>query len=160
MRNELEKEVKRLQGEISSLKTENKQLYEDKQDVERQFIEFKIKHDHIVTKLRGKIAELSFQKTLTHDGTGKLYPPQSANQGFRSPSPTKDRVVGNSGTKHQVPHQQQQSSHLMLSHNIISNLQSPPAPAALNIPSVVPPVTGAAGDEGFRGPTFSELMRR
>lgn len=54
MRNELEKEVKRLQDEIQSLKNENKQLKEDKEDVERQFIDFKLKHDSIVTKLRGK----------------------------------------------------------------------------------------------------------
>ncbi len=53
MRNELEKEVKRLQDEIQSLKNENKQLKEDKEDVERQFIDFKLKHDSIVTKLRG-----------------------------------------------------------------------------------------------------------
>ena len=53
MRSELEKEVKRLQDEVASLKNENRQLKADKEDVERQFIEFKVKHDNIVTKLRG-----------------------------------------------------------------------------------------------------------
>ena len=53
MRSELEKEVKRLQDEVSALKNENRQLKADKEDVERQFIEFKVKHDNIVTKLRG-----------------------------------------------------------------------------------------------------------
>lgn len=56
VRNELEKEIKKLQDEISALKVENKQLKLDKEDVEKQFIDFKAKSDDTVTKLRGMTA--------------------------------------------------------------------------------------------------------
>jgi predicted nucleic acid-binding Zn-ribbon protein len=50
---ELEKEIKRLQEEVARLSAENQQLRRDKEDVEQQFIDFKIKNDETVTKLRG-----------------------------------------------------------------------------------------------------------
>jgi predicted nucleic acid-binding Zn-ribbon protein len=50
---ELEKEIKRLQEEVVRLSAENQQLRRDKEDVEQQFIDFKIKNDETVTKLRG-----------------------------------------------------------------------------------------------------------
>lgn len=110
-RTELEKEIKRLRDEIGSLKSENRQLKLDKEDVERQFIEYKIKSEENITKLRGKVAKLALnQRTSGVDGTGKMYPPpvQSAN-----------------------PHR------------------------------VKPPTIPIESEnEGFRDPTFSELMRR
>lgn len=53
MRNELEKEIKRLQDEIVGLKGENKQLKADKEDTEKQLMDLKAKTDETVTKLRG-----------------------------------------------------------------------------------------------------------
>jgi hypothetical protein len=50
---ELEKEIKRLQDEVASLMNENLQLKRDKADVEQQFIDFKVKSEDTVTKLRG-----------------------------------------------------------------------------------------------------------
>ena len=52
---ELEKEIQRLQEEVSHLVSENLQLKRDKEDVEQQFIDFKTKNDETVTKLRGKV---------------------------------------------------------------------------------------------------------
>lgn len=89
VRSELEKEIKKLQDEITSLRAQNKQLQADKEDVERQFIEFKIKSEDLVTKLRGKIAALALaQQKGSIDGTGKLYPgpPPTAHHSARTPT--------------------------------------------------------------------------
>ncbi len=53
IRIELEKDIKTLQDEVSALKAENKQLRADKEDVEQQFIEYKVSNEKRVTKLRG-----------------------------------------------------------------------------------------------------------
>eukprot|EP00981_Chlorochromonas_danica_P000730 scaffold156_cov173-Ochromonas_danica.AAC.18 len=141
---ELEKELKKLQDEIAILKTENKQLISDKEDVERQFIEYKIKNEDLVTKLRGKIAAMSLaQQQRPVEGHGKIYP-QSAHghkthnrnmhyaKMYGSPPPPPPPL----GPTLTHSSQQQQPQ-----------WQSPE----------VPPLTGS---KGFREPTFSELMRR
>jgi hypothetical protein len=43
-----------LQSELSALRAENKQLRADKEDVEKHFMEYKIKSDETIAKLRGK----------------------------------------------------------------------------------------------------------
>ena len=50
---ELEREIKRLQDEVAHLVSENLQLKRDKEDVEQQFIEFRVKSEDTITKLRG-----------------------------------------------------------------------------------------------------------
>jgi hypothetical protein len=135
MRNEFEKEVKRLQDEILHLKQENKHLKADKEVIEQQFIDFKIKHETIVTRLRGKIAEVALAKPLPSEGTGKIY-----HQPSQSPSKLivhqKASIMAINGfhTPHHHPHP----------------LPPPPPPA--------PPLPQE--NEGFRVPTVSELMRR
>lgn len=50
---ELEKEIKRLQDEVASLINENLQLKRDKEDVEQQFMDYRVKTEDTITKLRG-----------------------------------------------------------------------------------------------------------
>jgi hypothetical protein len=50
---ELEREIKRLQDEVTHLVSENIQLKRDKEDVEQQFIDFRVKSEDTITKLRG-----------------------------------------------------------------------------------------------------------
>jgi hypothetical protein len=50
---ELEREIKRLQDEVAHLVSENLQLKRDKEDVEQQFIDFRVKSEDTITKLRG-----------------------------------------------------------------------------------------------------------
>jgi hypothetical protein len=54
---ELEKEIKRLQDEVTNLMSENMQLKRDKEDVEQQFMDFRIKSEETITKLRGTHAQ-------------------------------------------------------------------------------------------------------
>jgi hypothetical protein len=135
MRNEFEKEVKRLQDEILHLKQENKHLKADKEHIEQQFVDFKIKHETIVTRLRGKIAEVALAKPMPSEGTGKIY-----HQTSQSPSKLivhqKASIMAINGFHN--PHHQPHS------------LPPPPPPA--------PPLPQE--NEGFRVPTVSELMRR
>lgn len=144
MRIELEKEIKKLQDEISSLRNENKQLRGDKEDVERQFIEFKIKSEDQVTKLRGKVASLVFrgqQRPL--DGTGKVYPvagPAALSVHKSGKGHSSNKLYGSPPPPPQMGPALSQS---------LTNPLSPPEPPA-----------GYQGAEGFRDPTFSELMRR
>ena len=100
VRVELEKDVQRLQEEINALKADNRQLLADKQDLEKQLLEFKVKHDDIVVKLRGQIASM---KMAANPGSadknlnllGRIYAaPNSASKNNsrghgRSNSPTK-----------------------------------------------------------------------
>ncbi len=110
-RTELEKEIKKLRDDIIALKSENRQLRLDKEDVEKQFIEYKIKAEENITKLRGRVAKVALQKKPSSiDGTGKMYPPHQSNASNKTKLP-------------------------------------PQPPMEME-------------NEGFRDPTFSELMRR
>ncbi len=53
MRNELEKDIKRLQKEVATLKEENLRLNREKNEISQEYMDFKIRSDDIVTKLRG-----------------------------------------------------------------------------------------------------------
>mmetsp|Transcript_3408 Transcript_3408/g.5647 ORF Transcript_3408/g.5647 Transcript_3408/m.5647 type:complete len:607 (+) Transcript_3408:31-1851(+) len=84
IRMELEKEIKRLQTEVSTLQNENTQLRTDKEEVEQQLIKYKVKSDEIITKLRGEIAAIKIHNKSAADrgaGAGKLYPPNGQHRG-------------------------------------------------------------------------------
>lgn len=161
VRIELEKDIKLLQEEVAALKHENRQLRSDKEDVERQFIEYKVKSEEAITKLRGKLAAISMgispvpNHLIVEDrhGGGRLY--HNASHGINIPTIK--------------PHQQ--SPHVFLKAGaggtLTPSFSSPVAPAGF-VPST--PTGGipySSGEnytqlegEGFRDPTFSELMRR
>ncbi len=91
IRNELEREIKKLQLEVQALRAENSQIRGEKEDIARQFLDHKIKTEDIVTKLRGRLAAVSLGKGEKQasgkmadrgKGAGKLYSPspQSAQQ--------------------------------------------------------------------------------
>lgn len=76
-RQELEKEITRLQGENASFRKENKQLRIEKEELERNFVEFKSKAEDTIAKLRGKLATLAFDShppaKVDLKVAGKLY---------------------------------------------------------------------------------------
>lgn len=162
VRIELEKDIKLLQEELAALKHENRQLRSDKEDVERQFIEYKIKSEDSITKLRGKLAAISMgicpvpNHLIVEDrhGGGRLYHnPPASHHGVNIPTIK--------------PHQQ--SPHVFLRANsgtMTPSFSSPVAPTGF-YPSPLGGIPYSSGEnytqlegEGFRDPTFSELMRR
>jgi hypothetical protein len=53
MRLELEKNIKNLENEVNALKNVNKQLLIEKESIQNQFIEYKVKSEDTITDLRG-----------------------------------------------------------------------------------------------------------
>lgn len=76
-RQELEKEITRLQAENANFRKENKQLRMEKEDLERNFVEFKSKAEDTIAKLRGKLAVIAFDSQppakVDLKVAGKLY---------------------------------------------------------------------------------------
>lgn len=60
IRLELEKEIKRLQDEVATLRAENKQLQIDKMAAEQQLLHNKQKSDDIISQLRGISSSFHF----------------------------------------------------------------------------------------------------
>lgn len=54
VRLELEKDIQRLESDLKTLREENEQLQSDKRLVEQQFMDYRVKSEEKITKLRGK----------------------------------------------------------------------------------------------------------
>jgi hypothetical protein len=139
---ELEREIKRLQTEMVALRTENVQLRTDKEDVEQQLVEYRIKSEDTITKLRGKIASVVINSGGVADrgsGAGKMYPP--THNFFNS----NVSAINNSSVGRSFPGPGRSPE----------KSRPPPPPSAEDLYRQM-----SAPGGSFRDPTFSELMRR
>ncbi|KAJ1437484.1 hypothetical protein B484DRAFT_392729 [Ochromonadaceae sp. CCMP2298] len=150
---EMEREIKRLQTEMVALRSENVQLRTDKEDVEQQLVEYRVKSEETITKLRGKIASVAIHSGVgaadRGSGAGKLYPPSpnlfNSSVMSASMSSSVGRTFPGSGRSPDKP----------FTAADLGGKRPPPPPSAEDMYRQI-----SASGGSFRDPTFSELMRR
>lgn len=163
---ELEKEIKRLQDEVTNLMSENMQLKRDKEDVEQQFMDFRIKSEETITKLRGTHAQcihcLYVHKLnlpwfpCCNPITGKIASMTINGDGFHP-----DRGAG-AGRLYGPRTNESGGAKLntSLTRSPTAKKGTPQASPHVHSHGEAPPPPPPVPQGGFRDPTFSELMRR